>query len=556
MMYRFVSLLTFLTVISPCFGQSEAEIDSIFSHVNNPDNPAVAATILHKGEVVYQKAFGRVNLDFEQQTTVDTKFEIAGLAKHFTAFAVLLLEKEGELSLSDDIRKYLPELPEYSKTITIRHLLSLSSGLHGYWALKELAGVHRDDVLTREQALKLIGSQSELSYDPGTDYSYTNTGQTLLAEIVASVSGKSFASYAKEQLFDPLQMTNTLFKDDFEQYIPNVAASYEPDGDGFKESALNVGVPGPTNLYSTVVDLAKWEMNLQDPKVGSKSLVEKLNSAATLDNGSTLDPLFGRVTLGQQLIHMERGIFNIYQTGTLGGYASSIFKFTEQDFTVIVLSSGMYYSGYLGMQSAYLYLDDIFPEPSTVDFQSLKTKKLSSKKLEAHVGSYWDQRASSSRNIEVIDDTLRYVRGGGRNSALIPLSDTEFQMMAGGDEKILVRFLSGESKKMEFTIGESAPIVFEQYVPTNYSANQLETFTGTFLCKELSTSYQFSIKENLLTASHIRNNDVSFSPVTQDLFVGGAWLFGSIKYERNQSNDISGFWLSTDRVRKLWFEKI
>ncbi|MEP5611032.1 MAG: serine hydrolase domain-containing protein [Cyclobacteriaceae bacterium] len=551
-----IAALLFLLATIQIHSQSIEEIDSIFAHIDNPENPAVAAVILYKGEIIYQKAFGRVNLDYDQPATVDTKFEVAGLAKHFTAFAVLLLEEQGRLALSDDIRKYLPELPEYSKTITIRHLLSLSSGLHGYWALKALTGVHRDDVLTRENALKLIGSQKELSFDPGTDYTYTNTGQTLLAEIVTKITGQSFSSYTKEQLFDPLQMTNTVFKDDFEQYIPNVAGSYEADGEGFKKSALNVGVAGPTNLYSTVVDLAKWEMNLQNPKVGSKSLVEKLNSAATLDDGSTLDPLFGRVTLGQQLIHEERGIFNIYQMGTLGGYASSIFKFTEQDFTVIVLSSGMAYSGYLGMQSAYLYLDEVFLRPGTVDFQSLKTKKLSKKKLEAHVGHYWDQRAASSRSIEVREDTLRYVRTEGRASALVPLSDNKFQMVAFGDEEILVEFLPGETKKMTFTIGESGPVVFDQYEPTSYSSSQLEEFTGTFLCRELSTSYQFSVEENALTASHIRNEDTSFFPITPDLFAGNNWHLGSINYERTADGAITGFWLNTDRIKKLWFEKI
>ena len=546
----------FLLIALQSSAQSEEQLDSIFAHINNPNNPAVAATILHKGEIIYQKAFGRVNLDHDQPATIDTKFEVAGLAKHFTAFAVLLLEEQSKLSLSDDIRKYLPELPDYSKTITIRHLLSLSSGLHGYWALKALTGVHRDDVLTREQALKLIGSQKELSYEPGTDYSYTNTGQTLLAEIVAKISGQSFASFTKEQLFDPLQMTNTLFKDDFEQYIPNIAGSYEPDGDGFKKSALNIGVAGSTNLYSTVVDLAKWEMNFQNPTVGSRLLVEKLNSAATLDDGSTLDPLFGRVTLGQQLIHKERGIPKIYQTGTLGGYTSSIFKFTEQEFTVIVLSSGLYYNGYLGMQSAYLFLEDIFLEPSTVDFQSLKTKKLSKKKLEVHVGSYWDQRAISSRSIEVRDDTLRYVRTDGRASALVPLDDNKFQMIAFGDEEILVEFPPGETKTMIFTIGESAPLVFNQYQPVSYSSSQLEQFTGTFLCRELSTSYQFSIRENALTASHIRNEDTSFFPITPDLFAGNDGLLESINYERATDGTITGFWLNSDRIKKLWFEKI
>lgn len=554
---QFTLLFIFLSLSFFGFSQTEKEIDEIFSEINDSSRPAVAALIIHKGEVVYKKGFGNEHLDYESPTTPDTKFQLAGLSKHFTAFAIFLLEEQGELSFDDDIRKHIPELPEYDQTITIQHLLSQSSGLHGYWSLRPLTGMNYPDVFTHQQALKLIGKQQELGFEPGSDYSYGNTGQTLLAEIIERVSGQSFSTYAKESLFDPLGMSNTLFKDSFEQYIPNTAHSYEAVEGGFQEAPSNFGIVGPTNLFSTIEDLSKWELNMVNPKIGSKEMIEKMNSPAQLNDGTLLSPSYGTITLGHQLIHAERGVPKIYQTGTLGGYNSSIFKFLDQEFTVIVLSSGIPYNGYLGMGAAYLFLEDQFTGPASIDFQSLKSKKLSAKKLQKHEGTYWNWKGASARSIAVRADTLRYVRGPGNDSPLIPLSDNRFQMISPGDENIYVTFkvIDGQ-KRMEFNIEESDPLVFSIYEPVTYNSNELSQFTGTFHCKELSTVYQFDLKEDRLTASQLRNEDVTFTPIKTDLFDASAWYFGAIKYQRNSAGTIQGFWIQMDEVRNLWFEKI
>lgn len=553
---RFSIPFLLLLITTAVSAQTEADIDEIFSDFNDPSHPAVAAVVIHKGEVIYKKAFGSEHLDYESPASPDTKFQLAGLSKHFTAFSIFLLEEQGKLSFEDDIRKYIPELPKYDQVVTIQHLLSLSSGLHGYWSLRPLTGMNNSDVFTHEQAMKLIGKQRQLSFEPGSDYSYTNTGQTLLAEIVAKISGQSFAAYTKEQLFSPLGMSNTLFKDEFDQYIPNAAHPYEAVEDGFKEAPSNFGIAGPTNLYSTVEDLGKWEMNMINPKVGSKEMIKKMNATVKLNEGTLINPSFGTVTLGQQLMHNERGVPKIYQTGNLGGYTSSIFKFMNQEFTVIVLSSGVPYNGYLGMNTAYLFLEDEFTGPASVDFASIKSKKLSKKKLEKYAGSYWNWKGASARSIAVQDDTLRYVRGGGQ-SALIPLSDDRFQMIASGDENIYVSFKMIDGKKrMEFNVEESDPIVFNEYKPINLGSNELKEFEGTFHCKELSTVYQFEMKEEQLTATHLRNEDVTFNPIAKDLFAASAWYFGAVRYERSSNGSIKGFWVQMDEVRNLWFKKI
>lgn len=531
---------------------SNEQIDELFTDFDTKDHPAVAATIIHKGEVIYKKAFGSAVLDHKVPATIETKFQLAGLSKHFTAFAVLLLEEQGKLSLADDIRTYLPQLPEYKETITIDHLMSMTSGLPDFWTLKNIAGWHRDDVFTQAHAMDLI-KRSTPAFSPGEDYIYSNTDVLLLSEIVAAVSGKTFPRFLKEEVFDPVGMSNSLVVDDFEQFIPNVAASYERTEDGFKRSALNYGITGATNMYASIDDLSKWELNLQNPIVGSRQIVEKMLTMCTLNDGRTMDPLIGRIAYGQQLLHKERGVLNAYQMGTLGGYATSIFRFLDDEYTVIVLSSGIPYSGYLGMRSAYMFLEEKFTEPETVDFENLKTKKLSKKQLEQHTGRYWIGRSGYSRTIAVENDTLRYVRGGGRDSKLVPLGVNEFQMISPGDETIIVSFSGqGGDKQMNFVIGESDPVIANRLSDAQYVPASLDAYTGIYYSKHLNAVYELSIEGGQLTAANLRAGKVNLSPVKEGLFEGDQWFFSGIQF----SDDGTSFTVSVEDARNIQFEKL
>ncbi|HMU71954.1 MAG TPA: serine hydrolase domain-containing protein, partial [Ferruginibacter sp.] len=229
-MIQQAAIAAFLFLSFPAFSQSPEtaaqKLDSIFSVYTN-QTPGAAVAIVKDGRVVFKKGYGMADLEQDKPITPQTVFNIASVSKQFTAFAIYLLESEGRLSFEDDIRKYISELPAYSKPIRIRHLLSHTSGLRDQWALLGLAGWRQDDVFTTEQILKLLARQKELNYVPGTTFSYCNSGYTLLAEIVRRVSGRSFADYTREKIFTPLGMTNTRFYDNHESLVKNRAQSYE-----------------------------------------------------------------------------------------------------------------------------------------------------------------------------------------------------------------------------------------------------------------------------------------------------------------------------------------
>ena len=197
----------------------EQQIDQIFAAWNNPEIPGASVAVVKDGKIIFKKGYGSANLEYNISNSPSTVFHIASVSKQVTAFAVLLLENQGKLSLDDNIRKYIPEIPDYGNVITLRHLMTHTSGIRDQWELLSMAGWRLDDVITTEHILKMAGRQKELNFKPGDGYMYSNTGYTLLAEVVSRVSGQSFAAFTSDQIFKPLNMKSTLFYDDHEEIV-------------------------------------------------------------------------------------------------------------------------------------------------------------------------------------------------------------------------------------------------------------------------------------------------------------------------------------------------
>jgi len=217
----------------------DGRVDQLFSSLNLQGSPGVAVGVVKNGELILKKGYGSANLEYDIPNTPSTVFHMASVSKQFTAFSIALLDEQGKLSVSDDVRKYIPEIPDFGRTITLEHLIHHTSGLRDQWNLLAMAGWRLDDVITREQILKLVARQKELNFDPGDEFLYCNTGYTLLAEIVARVSEMSFAEWTAKHIFEPLGMVQTLFYDDHEKIVINRAYSYKQASGGYKKSVLN-----------------------------------------------------------------------------------------------------------------------------------------------------------------------------------------------------------------------------------------------------------------------------------------------------------------------------
>jgi CubicO group peptidase (beta-lactamase class C family) len=270
--------------------QLAAATDEIFADMAKPGSPGCALAVSRDGKLIYEKGYGFANLEENVPITPQTVFDIGSTSKQFSASSILLLEKQGKLSINDDVRKYIPELPDYGNKITILHLLNHTSGLRDYLTLMVLAGIPIDGVTGDDDALQIVARQKAPNFAPGSDWLYSNTGFFLLSVIVKRVSGKSLREFAAENIFEPLDMTHTQYRNDHTQLITNRGLAYDED-DKTHAWKLNVSYfeqTGDGAVHTTVEDLLKWDENFYSAKVGGKPFLEELQEPGKLNTGKTL----------------------------------------------------------------------------------------------------------------------------------------------------------------------------------------------------------------------------------------------------------------------------
>lgn len=276
-----------------------ARIDKVFAQWNKPDSPGCAVGVFRNGKVAYEHGYGMANLEQGVPITPDTVFYIASVSKEFTAASVALLAEEGKISLDDDIRKYVPEIPAYDRPITIRNLIHHTSGLRDYLGLWAKSGRSHVDSIPESEAIALIAKQDGLDFTPGSQYKYSNSGYFLLSVIVKRASGMPLSAYAEEHIFKPLGMNNTHFHDDRTRIVPHRASAYfqrEPEqGGGLGLYQTSYDLVGDGGLLTTVRDFYRWDQNFQHNVLGKRgqAFIEELQSTDPLSDGKPSNYAFG-----------------------------------------------------------------------------------------------------------------------------------------------------------------------------------------------------------------------------------------------------------------------
>src|SRR6266849_3799931 len=308
-------------------------VDEVFADLTKAGSPGCALGVYRDGKILYSKGYGLANLDESVAITRQSVFDIGTTSKQFTAASILLLEKQGELSVNDDVRKYIPELPDYGQKITILQLLNHTSGLRDYLTLMELAGTNVDSVTTDEDALRMIVRQKALNFAPGSDWLYSNTGFFLLSVIVKRVSGKTLREFAGENIFVPLEMTHTQYRDDHTSLIANRAMAYDAKekGGGYSLNVSYFEQTGDGAVHTSVEDLLKWDENFYSGQIGGKEFLVEIQEQGKLNSGKVLDYAKGLV------ITNHRGLRTVSHGGSWGGYRAQLMRFPEQHFSVACL---------------------------------------------------------------------------------------------------------------------------------------------------------------------------------------------------------------------------
>ncbi|OFW03294.1 MAG: hypothetical protein A3H96_19540 [Acidobacteria bacterium RIFCSPLOWO2_02_FULL_67_36] len=309
----------------------ETKVDQVFARWNG-QTPGCAVGVGVGGQGVLQKAYGMADLEHDAPNTPDTIFEAGSVSKQFTAAALLLLVREGKLSLDDPVRKHIPELPDYGSPLLVRHMLNHMSGLRDWGSVEAIAGWPRTTrVYTHAHVLDIVSRQKALNFTPGTQYSYSNSGYNLAAIMVSRLSGKSFAEFCQERLFKPLGMTHTSWRDDFTRIVKHRAIAYRSDASGYSQAMPFENVHGNGGLLTTVGDLLLWNENFESPKVGDAAFVARQQEPGKFNDGKP-----GSYALGL-MVGQYKGVREVGHSGSTAGYRAHLVRYPDRRVSVAVL---------------------------------------------------------------------------------------------------------------------------------------------------------------------------------------------------------------------------
>lgn len=527
-----------------------AQIDAIFSQWDTQDRPGISVGVLNDGKVVYTKGYGLANLEHQIPITSKTRFHIGDIAKEFTVYALLLLEQRDQLSLQDDIRKYMPKLMPFSHPISIQQLIHHTGGLNNEEVSKVLGGSRAEDLFTREQAYAMVQNQAKSAPKSGSEQRFSDAGFMILEDLIAQISKMPYSDFVAKEIFEPLGMANSVFDTDG-AVIANKAQGYFPLKDGFTNSTMNRNHTLISDVYTTVGDMCLWAKELGDPKIGTKRMVEKFDDLSVI-NGEKVEEANTALYTGGHRFWDFRGAKKLYHVEVTGGYASKLIRYPQYNLAVVIMGNDGVYNGYAGTGASELYIED-FLDSAPDEPAKIISKKLSKKQLAAFEGNYWDIGNHTTRKIHIANDTLRYFRGPGNESALVPLTKNSFKMITWGE--VAVSFDSNAAPKtMDVKVGENTSHLIAYDANASWTKD-LDVFTGNYYAEALNTSYALTIDQGKLLLTHPRLEPVQLDPRIPDLFTGDKRHFTSLAFKRDVNGIVTGFRLATNGVADIWFQK-
>lgn len=526
---------------------TKARVDKLFAKWDKPDSPGCALAVFQGDRIVYERGYGMADLDHDIPIVPSTVFHVASMSKQFTAASILLLAQEGKLALDDEVRKYFPEMPDFGVPIAIRHLIHHTSGLRDQWDLLNLAGWRESlDLITDEDVLAVLARQKDLNFPPGEKHVYCNTGYTLLGQVVKRASGQSLREFTRARIFEPLGMKNTHFRDDHAEIVKNMAYGYEPaKGGTFRLSVTNFDTVGATSLLTTVEDLALWDENFYNPRVGGPELVKRMLERGRLNSGKQLDYAFGLV------IGKYRGLPTVDHGGSDAGYRSDMVRFAEQHLTVACLCNAAESNpSELTRNVADIYLaGELKPlGPAESDEKPIQ---LSEAQLKSKVGIYW--KADEDRTAKIIfKDGKLYLVDGDDTLELKPLDENRFRLLIERVEFAFKSNPTGGPVKLSIAAIEDEPEVFEAITPYVPTAAQLGEYAGAYRSEEIEPLYRIQVEDGKLVLRRLKFKPSTLEPALRDLYLG---LWGNLRFTRDSQGRLLGFIFNDDRIRNFRFVK-
>lgn len=519
--------------------EQTAKIDSLFAQWNKPDSPGCAVSVVRDGMVVHNKGYGMANLEYSVPFTPDTISETGSVAKQFTAAAVLLLSRRGKLSLDDPARKHIPELPEFMKGITVRHLISHLSGLRDQNELFSIMGLPMGrSVHTNDEILELVTKQQRLNFEPGSEYNYNNTAYTLLAHIVTRVSGEPFAEFTRKNIFEKLGMKSTKWRNDFRETVKGRASAYEAGANGVFKLEMPFGnVHGAGGLLTTVGDLQIWNRSLDEGTLDGIDMSKLIETRAKLNDGTAIPYALG-VQYGAY-----RGVEEIAHAGSTAGYRTYLARYPSEKLSVALLCNVTNITtATVAREVARAFFmtpykdNRLTPTPVPVE------------QLQKLAGYYYDEK--SGEIIEFTEKGGRFLVGLGAGTAYNAMSASRF---VSPDTVTSYTFEGTDKVTRRFNVFPAT--TFTKLSGTAPSGDALNAFAGHYISAELDTTYVLTVKDGKLSVRIAPQAPMTLTPIAPDIFLlgeGGA----NYRFIRDAKGQVTGLVIYTGRVRHLMLKKV
>ena len=518
-------------------------VDAVFTGWDRSNSPGCALGVSEQGKVVYERGYGMSDLQHALAIAPQSIFHVASVSKQFTAFAVAMLAQDGKLSLDDDVRKHIPELPAYATPITVRQLMHHTSGLRDQWQLLGYAGWRfPDDLITERDVLNIVQRQRGLNFTPQSEWVYSNTGFTLLAVIVRRVSGQSLRDFAQQRIFAPLGMTRTHFHDDHTMIVPGRTSAYAMrPGGGWRISLPVFDTYGATSLFSTTGDLLTWMANFDQPTVGNAALVADAQTSAVLSDGTPANYGYG-LSLGTY-----RGLSVIGHGGADAGYRAQIERYPARELGIAVLcNAASAVPSVLARRVADAMLGSSVPPEATTATDSA-VYAATPAQLDQWVGVYRDTVSQTVMRVRRAGTTLRL--GDGRG--LTPTSDTSARI-GGGPGRLVLRREKGQVTGVRPLPRGLRDIVLRREAAVTPSKAMLAPYVGSYYSEELDVRYVLVSNDTVLALKHRKFNG---NALLRAEFVDGfsSSMGATFLFTRDAKKRITGFTLSDGRVRGVRF---
>jgi CubicO group peptidase (beta-lactamase class C family) len=543
----FIGCLLFHSMSFSATGQAQTstlsdslrEIDKLFDKTNT-GTPGGVLSISRNGQILYQKAYGMADLEHNVVNTTETIFEAGSVSKQFTAASILLLVKEGKIGLTDDIRKYFPDFPDYGYTITVEHLLHHTSGLRDWGSIAAIGGWPRGTrKYTTAHVKEIIWRQKQLNFTPGEEYSYSNSNFNMLMLLVEKVSGESLQQFTREHLFLPIGMSHTQWRDNYNRVVPGRAIAYAREKDSYEQNMPFENTFGHGALLTTAGDLEKWNQRWSNNALGVD--INTLQRSKTkLNNGTPITYACGVV------VDSINGFESISHTGATAGYRALLAFYPQKKLSVVFLSNDAGAEiGLVNTTIADLFLGKPAAKMSSENVQGVVVPK---ERLNGLTGIYQHARQPDVQEFDVRDDSLIFKTWG---VALTPVSENKFVR-----DGTVVEFPAGIDKPayvfIKWTGGDTA---------TWYRVKKVEAgrrtksdFTGNYHSDEADVTVTITVKDAKLQLFMHPDTYLALDERFEDGFFDENESF--YRFVRNSKGNVTGFKMTVSRVRNLLFKKM